>query len=91
MSHGSAPFQEKIIGKIVETPPCVYVENGTAMETVDGVLTLSTRFLSSVAYFGQLWWDRHLACLSRNDRQDACPTNPYPGQVCAPAALPDPK
>src|SRR5208283_2315117 len=30
---------------------------------------------SSVTYFGQKWWDRHLACLSRNDRQDACPTN----------------
>jgi len=28
-------------------------------------------FLNSLAYFGQLWWDRHLACLSNNDRQDA--------------------
>jgi len=26
-------------------------------------------------YFGKLWWDRHPACLSRNDRQDARPTN----------------
>jgi hypothetical protein len=40
MSHGSAPFHQKITGKIVETPPCVYGENETAMETVDGVLTL---------------------------------------------------
>jgi hypothetical protein len=29
-----------------------------------------------------------IACVSRNDRQDACPTNPYPGSDCAPAALP---
>jgi len=26
--------------------------------------------------FTKLWWDRRLACLLKNDRQDACPTNP---------------
>src|SRR5271157_1453678 len=40
MSHESAPFHEKITGKIVETRACVYGENGMAMATVDGVLTL---------------------------------------------------
>src|SRR5208283_4889550 len=32
-------------------------------------------FLSSMPYFGQEWWDRHLACHFQIDRQDACPTN----------------
>jgi hypothetical protein len=32
-------------------------------------------FLSSLAYFERLWWDRHLACHFLIDRQDACPTN----------------
>jgi len=37
--------------------------------------TLVLGCITSMSYSG-FWWDRRLACLLRNDRQDACPTKP---------------
>jgi hypothetical protein len=44
-------------------------------------------FTNSVVYLGPEWWDRHLACLSRNDRQDARPTNTAVSEKTSPELL----